>query len=95
MPTLNVNLTEPLAKFVEREVAGGDYQSASELVRDALRLLKHEKATQSAKLIALKREIGRGIADADAGRWATRSLDDISRDIRENFVNSSRRKPRP
>ena len=41
----HVALTEPLSKFVERQVAQGRYASASEVVRAGLRLLiEHEEA---------------------------------------------------
>ena len=40
MPTMNVSLTEEIADFVEGEVASGDYVSASEVVREALRIMK-------------------------------------------------------
>jgi len=46
MPTMNVSLPETLSEFVERELATGEYGSASEVVRDALRLLKREKALE-------------------------------------------------
>jgi antitoxin ParD1/3/4 len=35
--TMNVNLTPELVKFVQKRVKGGRYNSASEVVRDALR----------------------------------------------------------
>ncbi len=35
--TMNVNLTSELVKFVQRRVKAGRYNSASEVVRDALR----------------------------------------------------------
>jgi putative addiction module CopG family antidote len=38
--TLNVSLTHPLRDFVDREVLSGRYQTASEVVRAALRLLQ-------------------------------------------------------
>lgn len=39
---MNVSLTPELAEFVEVLVAAGDYRSASEVVREALRLLERE-----------------------------------------------------
>jgi len=33
-----------MVEFVEREVSLGEYGSSSEVVREALRLLRHEKA---------------------------------------------------
>jgi antitoxin ParD1/3/4 len=38
--TLNVSLTQPLRDFVDGEVGSGRYQTASEVVRAALRLLQ-------------------------------------------------------
>ena len=37
---MNVSLTEPMEKFVRQKVAVGEYQTASEVVREALRLLR-------------------------------------------------------
>jgi len=38
---MNVSLTEPMEKFVRQKVAVGEYETASEVVREALRLLCH------------------------------------------------------
>lgn len=40
---LNVSLTPELADFVEEQVRGGQYRSASEVVRAALRLLERDE----------------------------------------------------
>src|SRR5262245_39371489 len=44
MPTRNVNLTEDLDRFVEREVESGRFENASEVVQKALQLLKEEES---------------------------------------------------
>ncbi len=44
---MNISLTPELAKFVEKEVESGLYQTASEVVRAGLRRLKED---QSARL---------------------------------------------
>lgn len=49
----HIALTSPLALYVESKVAAGEYASASEMVRAALRLL-------------LERDQARGRASADA-----------------------------
>jgi antitoxin ParD1/3/4 len=38
---MNVSLTERMEKFVRQKVAIGEYETASEVVREALRLLQH------------------------------------------------------
>jgi len=38
---MNVSLTEPMEQFVRRKVAVGEYETASEVVREGLRLLRH------------------------------------------------------
>ena len=45
-PSLNVSLTPELAAHVGDRVASGQYRSASEVVRAALRLLQREEAVR-------------------------------------------------
>ena len=68
MPTMNVSLTNELAKFVEEEVQEGEYASASEVVRDGLRILLHDKAVRAEKLAILRQAIEVGLEDVRAGR---------------------------
>lgn len=69
MPTRNVVLTESQAKFVERMVASGYYQNASEVLREGLRLVQMREAEQAARLAALRDATNLGIADIEAGRF--------------------------
>ena len=81
MPTMNVSLPAALAEFVEKEVASGNYATASEVVRDGLRMLREERAVYEEKLAILRREIQIGLDDAEAGRFSDRSVMDILADI--------------
>jgi len=63
---MNVSLTPELDKFVAGKVQSGRYTSASEVVREALRLLEERDRARSAELAALDREIGKRLADLDA-----------------------------
>jgi antitoxin ParD1/3/4 len=50
MPTRNVNLTEGLDRFILAKIENGQYENASEVVRDALRRLEREEREYEAKL---------------------------------------------
>lgn len=78
MATMNVSLPADMADFVEGEVAAGGYGSASEVVREALRLLRREKALERERLEILRREVGRGLDQAAAGMLSPRSVADIA-----------------
>ena len=65
--TLNVSLTPDLSRFVESRLRSGKYQSASELVREALRLLEGRDQATPANIEALKQEIEVGLAQLRRG----------------------------
>jgi antitoxin ParD1/3/4 len=56
--------------------------SASEVVRDALRLLQHDKAMEKEKLAILRREIKFGLEAAAAGRLSKKTAGDIADEVR-------------
>jgi antitoxin ParD1/3/4 len=74
---MNVSLSKDFVDFVNREVSSGEYGSASEVVREALRLLRREKAAQQEKLAILRREVAVGLEDVRAGRLSPRSVMEI------------------
>jgi antitoxin ParD1/3/4 len=69
MPTRNVVLTARQAQMIERLVASGRYQNASEVLRDGLRLVEAREAEREARLAALREAVDVGIADIEAGRF--------------------------
>jgi antitoxin ParD1/3/4 len=69
MPTQNVNLTDMQAEFIRQCVEAGEYNNASEVVRDALRLLKERKDEYRAKLDLLRAELEKGFEDHRQGRY--------------------------
>jgi antitoxin ParD1/3/4 len=62
MPTRNVNLTEELDRFILAKIESGKYENASEVVRDALRVLEREEREYEAKLAALRAALQEGDA---------------------------------
>ena len=81
MADLKVKLTDELAGFVDDEVKAGTYVSASEVVRDGLRLLKRERDAEREKLAILRREIDAGLTDAREGRFSERSVSEIAQAV--------------
>jgi antitoxin ParD1/3/4 len=80
MPTLTVELTEPLARFVEEAVARGDYKTASDALKDALYVLRQEPAVHGDKMATLRREVRRGLIQADAGQVVHVTLEEVLRE---------------
>ena len=70
---MNVSLTNELESFIDGLVASGMYFSASEVVRDGLRLLKDQEDLRNAKLNDLRSEILIGYEQSQRGE--SRPLD--------------------
>jgi antitoxin ParD1/3/4 len=81
MATMNVSLSVELASFVEGAITSGDYGTASEVVRDALRLLRREREASQEKLAILRREVEIGVNQARAGLLSDKTVADILVDL--------------
>jgi antitoxin ParD1/3/4 len=64
---MNVSLTPELDKFVADKVESGLYTSASEVVREALRLLEEQDRARLAQLAAFNQELGARLQSLDRG----------------------------
>jgi antitoxin ParD1/3/4 len=67
MPTRNISLTAEQDAFVENVVKSGEYQNASEAIRDALRALQQRRKEDALKLKALRQQIKAGTDALDRG----------------------------
>lgn len=67
MPTRNISLTPEQDAFIEKAVESGEYQNASEAVRDALRSLQQRRREDALKLKALRMQIKAGVDALDRG----------------------------
>lgn len=65
---MNVSLTPELEKFVSTKVESGRYNSASEVVREALRLLEEHDQARAAQLAEFNQELGRRLDSLDQGQ---------------------------
>ena len=74
MSTMNISLTPQLEKLVQDRVKSGRYTSASEVIREALRLMEaHDRALDQG-LTRLQSDVQEGLRALDAGKSAP--LDD-------------------
>ena len=79
MPTRNISLTPEQDEFIEKAVEAGEYQNASEAVRDALRVLQQRRREDALKLKALRLQVKAGVEALDRGEFteiADADLDD-------------------
>jgi antitoxin ParD1/3/4 len=65
---MNISLTPILEQYLKQKVESGMYNSTSEVVREALRLLEDQDAMKSVKLNSLRQDIQLGIDSLDNGR---------------------------
>lgn len=75
--SLNVSLPPELESRVRQHVESGLYSSASEVIREALRLFEAYQGVQAANLSALKADITQGVADINSGRVREVSMSSI------------------
>lgn len=66
---MNVNLTPQLEDLVRSKVASGLYTSASEVVREALRLMDEQDRLRGAKLEQLRGDVRQGLASGSSETW--------------------------
>ncbi len=81
---MNVSLTPELEKLVAERVASGQYASASEVVREALRLLDERD-----QLTHLRHEVRLGLHQLDQGRadpFDNRALARIKKEGRKRLA---------
>jgi antitoxin ParD1/3/4 len=67
MPS-SYTLGEHFEQFIQRQIKGGRYQTASEVVRDALRLLEEDERAREAALESLRAEVRKGRANGKGKR---------------------------
>jgi antitoxin ParD1/3/4 len=65
---MNISLTKEFEHYVSQKVSSGLYHSASEVIRDGLRLMKERDDLHQSKLAELRKEIAIGVDQADRGQ---------------------------
>jgi antitoxin ParD1/3/4 len=75
---MNVSLTPQLETLIRSKVETGRYHSASEVVREGLRLLEQRDEERAAKLQALRHELSPAITELDEGKGEALDIESIT-----------------
>ena len=86
---MNVNLTPKLEDMVKKKVASGLYNSASEVVREALRLMEEQDRVLAVKLEQLRQDIRDGLNSGEPTPWNPKEIKRAGRKRRADRVNAS------
>lgn len=76
MPTRNVVLTERQSQMVDELVAAGEYQNASEVLREGLRLVEARRKREADYSAWLRKEVQVGIDAMDRGEYTVLDSDE-------------------
>lgn len=89
---MNVSLTPELEQFIDRKVKSGRYNTASEVVRESLRLLEREDEEREMKLEELRREIMIGVEQIKNGEYIELESDEDYRKFSERIKSEGRKR---
>ena len=80
---MNVSLPPELEARVRRRVESGMYGSASEVIREALRLFEAYEQVKTARLDSLRQDIAKGLSDVENGRTGEVDFDSLKQQGRQ------------
>jgi antitoxin ParD1/3/4 len=83
---MNISLTKELENFVDGLVSSGTYYSASEVVRDSLRLLKEQEELKKIRIEELKSEILKGYEQSRRGESKPLDIEEIKGEGRRRLA---------
>jgi antitoxin ParD1/3/4 len=90
--TVNISLTPELGAFLQSRVKSGRYQTTSEVVREALRLLQQQEKEREQRLRQLKVKLQRGASQAERGELL--DGDEVFEELRQMIDERRRAKKR-
>jgi antitoxin ParD1/3/4 len=77
---MNISLTPHLEEMIRAKIASGSYNSASEVVREALRLLEDEDQLRSLKMQRLREDIREGLESGASVVFDTKEIKRVARE---------------
>ena len=84
---MNVSLTSKLEKFVTKKVRSGRYQTASEVVREGLRLLEERDRRNTFSFGSqpeLEQKLVEGLESGSAGKMSSKNWAALKRRVKTN-----------
>jgi antitoxin ParD1/3/4 len=84
--TLNVSLTPQLEELVRQKVSSGRYNSASEVVREALRLMDTYEGLRETALAKLRADVEAGWQQVEEGKVSDFDPEAVKRRGREKLA---------
>ena len=81
--TKNISLTPELDQFIDSRVESGLYESASEVVREGLRMLRHREELRQKQLERVRAKIEKGWQESERGEVVS------AVEVREHFERRS------
>ena len=86
---MNISLTPQLEDYIKQKVTKGMYHSVSEVVREALRLMKERDTLHAVKLEALRKDIHQGTESLKNGKGKLLDIEAIKAKGRERLTDRS------
>ena len=86
---MNISLTPHFEELVKCKLESGHYHSASEVIRDALRLLEERDQFKELRLAELRKEIQKGIDSGESTPWDAEEIKQAGRQLFEARKNAA------
>ncbi len=74
---MNISLTPQLEKMISRKIKSGMYTSASEVIREALRLLNEHDRIKEIQIREMKEKVVAGVQQIREGKVSRFNTDEI------------------
>ncbi|MFA7658439.1 MAG: type II toxin-antitoxin system ParD family antitoxin [Candidatus Gastranaerophilaceae bacterium] len=71
---MNISLTPALEQYMQEKISSGLYNSVSEIIREALRLLVAKEKVEKNRIELFNREIEKGLFDIEKGNIQNGSI---------------------
>jgi antitoxin ParD1/3/4 len=88
---MNVSLTPELEEMVSQKVESGLYNSASEVIREGLRLLKEQDELKRIRQEELRREVLKGYEQSRHGESQPLNVEGVKAEGRKRLAARKRR----